>query len=226
MAEISGANCLAEWLKGKPPEFACALAARIALRMAPILKDALYTDDASRRGRIILPSFRALAALNYAGAWPDRFGDMRQAARTAARLAGDAMAETFYESQVNVIDSIEVVPEERLYIHEMESERDAVSVASHAVDAIVRAVQAATEMIEAHSGLASVDAIVESVLEAVNAAHWAVDGANGYEEFQSVADSNGEAEIQTAPDIPAASTGRCNTSVESLCRCFKPQGFA
>ena len=24
----------------------------------------------------------------------------------------------------------------------------------------------------------------------------------------------------------AASTGRCNTSVESLCRCFKPQGFA
>ena len=28
------------------------------------------------------------------------------------------------------------------------------------------------------------------------------------------------------PHCPAASTGRCNTSVESLCRCFKPQGFA
>ena len=26
--------------------------------------------------------------------------------------------------------------------------------------------------------------------------------------------------------LVAASTGRCNTSVESLCRCFKPQGFA
>ena len=52
------------------------------------------------------------------------------------------MAETFNESQVNVIDSIEAVPEERLYIHEMESDKDAVSVASHAVDAIVCAVQA------------------------------------------------------------------------------------
>ena len=28
------------------------------------------------------------------------------------------------------------------------------------------------------------------------------------------------------PSSNAASTGRCNTSVESLCRCFKPQGFA
>ena len=203
MVEISGANCLAAWLKERPPDLACALAARIALRVAPILKDALYADDASRRVRVILPSFRALAAVNFAGAWPQRFGDMRQAARSAARLAGDAMAETFNESQVNVIDSIEAVPEERLYIYEMESDKDAVSVASHAVDAIVCAVQAAIEMIDAGTGIASVDAIMESVLEAGNAAHWAVDGANGYQEFRSVADSDGEEEIQTPPHIAA-----------------------
>ena len=89
MVEISGANCLAAWLKERPPDLACALAARIALRVAPILKDALYTDEASRRVHVILPSFRALAAVNFAGAWPQRFGDMRQAARSAARLAGD-----------------------------------------------------------------------------------------------------------------------------------------
>ena len=46
MVEISGANCLAAWLKERPPDLACALAARIALRVAPILKDALYADDA------------------------------------------------------------------------------------------------------------------------------------------------------------------------------------
>ena len=51
-------------------------------------------------------------------------------------------------------------------------------------------------MIDAGSGIASVDAIVESVLEAGNAAHWAVDGANGYQEFRSVADSDGEEEVQ------------------------------
>ncbi len=201
MTEISGANCLAEWLKGKPAEFACALAARIALRIAPILRDALCADEALRRARIILPSFRALAALNFAGAMPDRFGDMRQAAQAATRLAGDAIAEIFNEGQVNMIGSIEAAPEESLYIHEMESDRNAVGVASHAVDAIVRAVRAATEMIDAHSGLASIGAIVESVFEAANAAHWAVDGATGYQEFRSVADSIGEEEIQAPPHI-------------------------
>ena len=34
------------------------------------------------------------------------------------------------------------------------------------------------------------------------------------------------AQGRDAPISAAASTGRCNTSVESLCRCFKPQGFA
>ena len=131
MIEISGANCLATWLREKPPEFACVLAARIALRMTPILTDALYADDEFRRAQIILPSFRSLAAANFTGAWPDRFGDIRQAARTAAGIAGDAMAETHNEGQMNVIHSVEAVSEEHFYIHDMESDRNPVSVASH-----------------------------------------------------------------------------------------------
>ena len=83
MVEISGANCLAMWLREKSPAFACVLAARIALRLAPILKDALYADDAIRRAQIILPSFRLLAAASFAGAWPDRFEDMRRCSRCA-----------------------------------------------------------------------------------------------------------------------------------------------
>ena len=124
-------------------------------------------------------------------------------ARTAAARAGDAMAETFNESQMNVIDSIEAVPEQHHYIHEMELDREAVSVASHAVSAIVGAVQAATEMIDARNGIASVDATMESVVEAGNAAHWAIDGANGYEEFRSVAESNDEEEVQIPLHIAA-----------------------
>ena len=80
MAEISGTNDFAEWLKEKPAEWACLIAARIALRVVPILRDALYKDEEARRARIVLPSFRALAAGSFAGAWPDQFGDMRQAA--------------------------------------------------------------------------------------------------------------------------------------------------
>ena len=69
------------------------------------------------------------------------------------------MVETFNESQMNVIDSVEAAPEEHLYSHELEleSDRNAVGVASHAVDAIVLAVQAdgLAERHRAWSGLGS-----------------------------------------------------------------------
>ena len=203
MTEIDDARCLAVWLKGKPPEFACVLGARIALRMAPILGAALCADEASRRARIVLPCFRALAAASFAGAWPDRFGNIRQAARAAARHARDAMGEAFNDGQMNVVESIEAVPAEYGYIHEMKADADALGVASHVVDAIVHAVQAATEMVDANSGLASPDAVFESVIATGNAAHLAVDGANGYAEFHSDIEEDSEEEIETPPHISA-----------------------
>ena len=201
MRNISGANSLAEWLKGNHPDVACALSARIALRVIPLLQCALHADEASRRARIVLPAFRVVAALNFAGAWPSQFGDLQPTMRTSARVACDAMAEVFNASQMNVIDSLEAVPEETLYIREMESEKEAVSVASHAVDAIGHAAQAGTEMIDFHDGLESIDAIMESVVDAGDAAHWAVDGANGYEEVRNAAESEGEEEVQAPSHI-------------------------
>ena len=196
MTPISDANGLAQWLKEKPPEWACLIAARIALRVVPILQDALCRDEESRRARIVLPSLIALAAASSLGAAPDRFRDVRQAARATARGAENEMAETCNESQMNVIDSVEAVPEEHLYIQEMESDRDAVDVASHAVDAIVHAVQAASEMVDVNDGIASLDAVLESVVSTATEAHWAVDGANGYEEFRSDAESDREDQIE------------------------------
>ena len=60
--------------------------ARIALRVAPILRNTLRTDDVPRRARIVLPCFRALAAESFAGAWPGRIADIRQAPRSAAAM--------------------------------------------------------------------------------------------------------------------------------------------
>lgn len=201
MRSITGANSLADWLKRNHPDVACALAARIALRVIPLLQWALHADEASRQARIVLPAFRVVAALNFAGAWPSQFGDLQPATRTSARVLCDAMAEVVNASQMNVIDSREAVPEETLYISEVESEREAVSVASHAVDAIGHAAQAGTEMIDFHSGLESIDAIIESVVEAGDAAHWAIDGANGYEEVRNAAESEGEEEVQIPSHI-------------------------
>ena len=111
--------------------------------------------------------------------------------------------EAFNDGQMNVVESIEAVPEEYGYIHEMKADADALGVASHVVDAIVHAVQAATEMVDANSGLASPDAVFESVIATGNAAHLAVDGANGYAEFHSDIEEDSEEEIETPPHISA-----------------------
>lgn len=201
MVEITEASCLANWLEGRPPEFACAVAARIAMRMAPLLNDALRTDETSRRKRVVLPIFRALAAINFAGGRPDQFGGMQQAIWRAVRLASDELAAHFNECQMNVIHCKEAVPEEIFYIQEMESDRDAASVAFRAVKVIECAARSATEMNDFHTGSATIEAVVESVIEAANEADWAVDGANGYEEARSVVYSDDTEDKKPQPHI-------------------------
>lgn len=184
MSDNFDENGLAEWLRDKAPEFSCALAARIALRMTPILHDVLGEDAAARRASIVLPGFRALAAANFAGTWPNRFGDVRRAARSASRSMRNAMGETFNEGQMNLIGAREAIPEEFLYIHDIEAEAEALGVASSAVDAIAHALQVATHHTDSSKGTSGPDGIRDSILAAAHAAHLAVDEANGYAEFR------------------------------------------
>ncbi len=193
---IADSNSLALWLKEKPQNWASLIATRIALRVAPILRDTLCADEESRRAHIVLPSLIALAAVSTSSAQFDRSQDVRRAARTAARSATEAMAEFYSETQMNVIHSVEVVPEEHLYIHELEADRDSVSVAAHAVDAIVYAVQTTSELFDVVAGVASFDAVLDSVTSTANEAHCAVDGANGYKEFHSAVECDGEEEFE------------------------------
>ena len=97
---------------------------------------------------------------------------------------------------MNVIHGIEAVPEEIQYIHELEAERDAVGVAAHTVATIVHAMQAASELDDFRAGLASFDAVLDSVISTANEAHWAVDGANGYEEFRATAERDSDARVE------------------------------
>ena len=196
MIPISDSDGLALWLKDKPPHWACPIAARIALRVVPILQDALRSDGESRRAQIVLPSLIALAAASSFGARPDQLRDVRQAARGAASRASDAIAAAFNESQMNVIHGIEAVPEEIVYIHELEADRDAVGVAAHTVAAIVHAMQAASELVDVRAGIASFDAVLDSVISTANEARWAVDGANGYEEFRAAAERDSKADVE------------------------------
>ena len=90
MARITDEHELEAWLKVRPAAFACALAARAALRVAPVLGQALQEDTEDRRRALILPGFRALAAANFAGAWPRRMAEIRTAVRSARREVGSA----------------------------------------------------------------------------------------------------------------------------------------
>ena len=193
---ISDSNSLTLWLKEKPQIWASLIATRIALRVAPILRDVLCADEELRRAHIVLPGLIALAAVSTSSAQSGRFQDVRQAARAAARGATNAMAEIYNESQMNVIHSIEAVPEENLYIHELEADRDAVGVAAYAVDTIVHAVRTTSELLDVIAGVASFDAVLDSVTSTAEEAHWAVDGANGYKEFHSAVECDGEEEFE------------------------------
>ena len=96
-----------------------------------------------------------------------------------------AMGDTYNEGQMNLIDGREAVPEEFLSIHSLEAEAEALGVASSAVDAVAHAIQVAIHYADSSKGTSGPDAIGDSVLAAANAAHFAVDGANGYSEFRS-----------------------------------------
>ncbi len=198
MSDNFDENDLVEWLRDKAPEFSCALAARIALRITPILRDILGEDAEARRTSIVLPGFRALAATNFAGTWPNRFGEVRRAARCASRSMRTAMGETHNEGQMNLIEGREAVSEEFLYIRSLEADAEALGVASSAVDAVAHALQVAIHHADGSKGTSGPDAIGDSVLAAANAAHFAVDGANGYSEFRSGLMEDGKS-VQEVP---------------------------
>ena len=66
--EKVGSGKAQDWLNDKETVFACVLVARAALRVVPVLEIVLHEDEEERRRTVILPSFRALTAVNLAGA--------------------------------------------------------------------------------------------------------------------------------------------------------------
>ena len=80
MADISDSEGLEAWLNGKSPGLACILAARAALRAAPVLGSELHEEEEDPRRSVVLTSFPTLAAASFPGTWPSRAAEMRNAA--------------------------------------------------------------------------------------------------------------------------------------------------
>ena len=93
MTEPTNFHELEAWLKDRPPEFAVAIAARIAMRSFPYLVEALYNRPSQRRAEFLLPSLCALAGASFAAGWPHRANDARKVVRRIARDLSDAFGE-------------------------------------------------------------------------------------------------------------------------------------
>ena len=200
MADIMNGDDLEAWLKGKPPELACVLAARVALRVVPVLQYALHEMEEDRRCTIVLLSFRALAAVNCAATWPTRGVEIRNAARGAACDAGDAMADIGNAAQMSAFEARDAIPDMDEYVWRLEGDARALGIANRAVDAAAHAVQAVVDAVDAAKGIAGLDAVYKATVDAAVAAHRAVDGVHGNSEFfnffnESEKDDEAEANI-------------------------------
>ena len=179
MEEIRDTTTLRDWLNGQPVTFASTLAVRIALRIVPVLEIALHEDNENRRGTIILPSFRALAASSYAGAWPSQAGFAGRVARVARQELA-TISSLAYSAQKNLIDALEAIPDFPEEVARYENEANMLGVVECAVHSTMKATDAVVAMVDEISGIGSSAAAIEATVCVAKNAHAAIDGVNDY----------------------------------------------
>ncbi|MXW21361.1 MAG: abortive infection family protein [Gammaproteobacteria bacterium] len=200
MDKIGDERALRDWLKSRKMEFACVLAARAALRVVPVLEVALCEDDKESRRSVILPSFRALAAANFAGAWPGHAAEVRKIARTAGQEAGAAIHDLAHGARMNVIEAQEAIPEMHEVIWRLERNARALEVAERAVSAVVEATHSVVAKVDAEHGMASQAAVFDTAVAVMQFAHSAIDGIHGDTELTDVFDDH-ESTPEVVPHI-------------------------
>ena len=201
MVDIADCIGLAAWIEGKPPELACILAARTALRVAPVLGNALCEDADSRRRAIVLSGFRALAAASCTSTWPKRAAEIRKPVRVAAQEAMATVSDVAYGARLSVVEWTEAAPEEHESIWGAEADARSLGIVEYAVDAAARAVGAAVDMVDAERGIASFDSVYEEAVAAVAAAYRAVDGIHEDGELFNESQENDDADADVAEHI-------------------------
>lgn len=178
--QISTINELEVWLKDQTAEVACVLAARLAMRVAPLLSDALYDDLAERRKVIVLPYFILMAAANFAGTWPSRASEIRNAARTSAREIREVVSEMSKDMQYALLEYREIGEDSPFGVFgKLEEDARAFDIAENSVEVAVHAAQVVSDFIDATNRLASPSAVFESAVETVSWALHAIDSVHG-----------------------------------------------
>ena len=162
MTEPTNPHELEAWLRDRPPEFAVAIAARIAIRSVPYLVEALHNHFAQRRAEFLLPSLCALAGASFAARWPHRANDARKVVRRIARDLRDAFAEQDEGIRISLIKYQEIYEPPS---GDLVRDARAFPLSERAILASVYAAQAAADSGDVAKGLANRSSPADAAME-------------------------------------------------------------
>jgi len=171
MPEPIDRDSLQAWLTDRPLEYACLLAARAALRLTPLLGEALLRDSDYRRSTILLPSLRALANASFAASSPDRAGEVVKNVNAVCGHLPDRIEELSRESQLNAIDYREIADDiiDPTIVPELEQDSRDLSVVRDVTLAVSCANEAASYRIDQTKNIASNAVVISATISTISA---------------------------------------------------------
>lgn len=187
---------LQDWLNGKEMAFACVLAARASLHVMPILEITLNEDE-DRRRSVVLPAFRALAAVNFAGSFPKGAEEVRNVARSAGQEAQTAIDNIANDAQMNLVHAREALSDfdEGVFRYKLNARHS--MVAGDAVNTVVEVTQSVVAKVDVEKEIGSPASLIDAVISVAQSAHAAIDGIHGGTEYFNALFENEE-----SPEIP------------------------
>ena len=171
MPEPIDRDSLQAWLTDRPLEYACLLAARAALRLTPLLGEALLRDSDDRRSTILLPSLRALANASYAASSPERPGEVVKNFNAVCGHLPDRIEKLSRDTEFNIRDyrdtGVDLIDPTTIY--ELEQDSRDLSVVSCVALAVSRANEAVSYRIDQTKNLASNAVVISATISTISA---------------------------------------------------------
>ena len=171
MPEPIDRDSLQAWLTDRPLEYACLLAARAALRLTPLLGEALLRDSDDRRSTILLPSLRALANASYAASSPERAGEVVKNFSAVCGHLPDRIEKLSRDTEFNIRDYRDIGVDliDPTTIYELEQDSRDLSVVSCVALAVSRANEAVSYRIDQTKNLASSAVVISATISTISA---------------------------------------------------------
>lgn len=170
MPESNEPSTLDAWLRERPSEFAPILAVRTALRLTPLLVEALGNDSQSRRSTILLPGLRALTSASIVAVSKEDIDTFSRSASAAARHLSDEISQLMYETDLNIVEFREIGEFECMdEIRDLEADRNRMGVVCGVVDAALNVIQTSIDYANVSKNIGSKDALVLAVSETISA---------------------------------------------------------